>query len=407
VAVYAYIALEADASRVEGTVIADTPRQARDDLRDRGLTVQSITDRPRKASRGTWSRWVLRGSRHTQDVQMLVRELSTLVGVGLPLLDAIDTVLRQLKGPKHAAFRGVVLTLRDRVASGASLAEAMGEQPDVFDDIAVSLVAVGEDSGQLDEALAQLADFRQRSAQFRGRVASALMYPAIVLCMGVGVAVFLMTFVTPSLLESLLESGKPLPWATRVVKGISDTLVQRWWLILGVMLVAASGIGLLLSTSRGKWWRDTALLRLPVIGDLIRKQATVRIAAIVATLMRSGVEFLRAIEVAQSATQNRVLCSALGQARQAVGTGREIGPALDASGAFPPTVVQVFDVGQQSGRLEEMLDRLAADYDQQVTTATTRLTTLLQPVLIVLLAGLVGFIAFATILPILEAGRVL
>jgi general secretion pathway protein F len=404
-AVYAYIAIDRDQTRAEGTVIADTPRQARDDLRDRGLTIQSLS--PREIAKNAVGLRRLLGRRHKQDVLMLIRELATLVGVGLPLLEALDTIIRQLKGRRHAAFRQVTMALRDRVTGGTSLADAMREQPMIFDEMCINLVEVGENSGHLDEALEQLADFRQRAAQFRGRITAALMYPAIVLTAGVAVTVFLMTFVTPSLLASLIEADRPLPLVTRIVKAVSDSLVHGWWLILLVLISAVATAVWVLSTTWGRRKRDALVLRIPVIGELVRKQAVVRIAVVVATLMRSGVVFLQALEVAERATQNSVLKDALSRAREAVHSGREIGEALDASNAFPPTVVQIFDVGQQSGRLEAMLERLATDYDQQGAALSGRLASLLEPILILVLAMLVGFIAFATILPILEAGNVL
>jgi type II secretory pathway component PulF len=233
------------------------------------------------------------------------------------------------------------------------------------------------------------------------------MYPSIVLAAGLGVSVFLMTYVVPNLLGVLEDSGKDLPLATWVVKGISDVLRSWWWAILaGLGAVAAAVASVLRSEKGGMAWHRSQL-RLPLLGDLIRKQAIARMSMVMAVLLKSDLPFVRAVRIAQRTVNNRVLRDALVTCENAVVAGRDISVALEHTGAFPPLVIQVFAVGQASGRLEEMLEDLASDYDTQVEIATNRLTTLLEPLMMILLAIVVGFIAFATILPILEAGDVL
>lgn len=401
-ALYAYKAVGQTAKRLSGTIVADSAKDARDVLRSRGLKVRQMTpcappSRAARAGGRTWNR-----PRHVAKVTALTRELATLLGVGVPLLEALDTIGLQHRGP----FKAVVQTLRDRISTGLGIAEAMAEQPAVFDELAVNMVAVGESSGTLDVVLKELAGFRENALMFRSRVGTALLYPAIVLTMAVGVSVFLMTAVVPDLLDALVADGRPLPTATLIVKAASDTLVTKWWLVFGigvgtVVAVVAAG-----RTARGRLLWHRAQLRTPVLGDLVRKQAVVRIATVLSTLLKSGVEFVKAIEIAERTTANVVLRDALRRCGSAVQSGVDIGDALDGTNAFPPVVVRVFAVGQQSGRLEEMLDRLASDYDAQVATAAQRLTAVLEPILILLLVFLVGFIAFATVMPMLEAADV-
>lgn len=398
---FAYKALDLDESGVAGTVIADTPRQARDSLRAKGLTVHEV--QPLQAARPLtfWQKQFTR--KHAVKGVAFIRELSTLLGVGIPLLEAIDTIAKQHKGGFHACL----LMLRDRVSEGLSLAEAMRQQPMIFDELVVNITEVGESAGNLESALSQLADFKNRSLQFRNRITSALLYPCIVLATGLAVGTFLMTFVVPKLLQPLLDSGQSLPAVTTLVKATSDLLVQRWWLLLGLALIAVVAFGTVLRTPRGKLAWHRLQLRIPILGDLIRKQAIVRLAVVFATLLRSGIVFLRALEIAQRSTKNLVLKDALAKCAAAVQGGQDIAKSLEATDAFPALVVQIVSVGQQSGRLEEMLDRLAVDYDAQVATATARFLAVLEPILILMLAVIVGLIAFATILPILEAGNVL
>jgi len=402
--VFTFKATDLDLSLVQGTTIADTPRQARDELRQRGLSVHEIQAQRSPRSEHTLRLGILQKNRcSSAKLTDLVRELSTLLGVGMPMIEALDTVARQQRG----FIRTSLLILRDRIAAGVSLADAMREQPGTFDSVTVHMAEVGENAGILDQVLNELALFKERMTQLQSKIGSALLYPAIVMFVGVGVSIFLMSYVVPNLLASLVESGRELPLITQIVKSISDLLVQRWWLLLGVLaalLVLFAGI---YRTHTGRHTVHRILLKLPGVGELLRKQAVVRIAFITSTLMRSGIAFERAIAIARQSTANLVLQDALRACEQAVTAGRDIGAALEQTHAFSSTVVQVFALGQQSGRMEEMLERLAVDYDRQVATAATRLTAALEPVLILLLATVVGAIAFATILPILELGNVL
>lgn len=412
-AVFSYKAVDSSDAAVRGTVVADTARQARDLLRGRGLEIQKVTPTRRvtgvalKPGSMLGVKGLVRGltrrGKSGSGVTVFIRELSTLLSVGLPLMDSLDTIIRQQKGTLRTSLQG----LRDRVSSGIGLADAMAEDPALFDDLCVTITRVGEQSGTLDVVLEQLAEYMEKASQLRNRIANALLYPAIVLLTGIGVSLFLMTFVVPNLLEALIDSGKALPLPTRIVKFTSDLLIHRWWVML---LVAGSGAVLIagiLSTKRGLMAWHRLQLSVPVIGELIRKQAVSRVVMVLGTLLRSGVVFEQAIQIAQRTTRNGVIREALAQCEQAVVAGSDISSSLDGSKVFPPTAVQVFAVGQQSGKLESMLDRLARDYDRQVDGGAARLVAVLEPVMIIVLAVIVGTIAFATILPILEAGDVL
>ena len=324
-----------------------------------------------------------------------------LLQAGVPMLEALDTLGNQHSG----SFRAAILNVRDQVSSGMSLAESFGKRPDLFDEASVHLIEVGENSGNLPTILEQLADFKQRLLEFKDKVVTALIYPALLLVFGLSAAVFLMTFVMPELLANLEETLDQLPWPTRVVRAVSDVLVNSGlWLA-----IATAGclfaVWLWTQTDRGRLvWHQT-LLKLPVVGGLFLKQGVARIAMIISTLSRSGVELPRAIELAERSTDNRVLKNALHQAGEQIASGADLADAFRGADVFPPLAVRVFSVGQESGRLEQMLERLSKDYEKQVTTRSARITAMLEPVLILFLAAFVGFILLATILPILEAGN--
>lgn len=401
-AVFAYRALTHQAA-VEGTIAADTARAARDALRLRGLIVESVTTTGGAAA-SVSIRSPLRGrQRYSAKRVAMVRELSTLLAAGIPLLESIDSLVQQQTG----GFKQSMMVLRDRIAAGGSLADAMREQPTVFDPLSVHMVEVGENSGTLDAVLDQLANFSERYLQLKDRVTNALFYPVVVFSLSCGVGLFLMTVVVPMLLDNLLEAGKPIPLPTRVLKTMSDFVRGHGFTILGASILAAIAIIAALRTSWGKLFWHRTILRLPLIGGMARKQEIARMALIVGTLLKSGVVLVESLAIASRAMKNAVLRDSLTSAQSAIQSGSEIGEALDSTGQFPPTVIQIFTVGQQSGTLEEMLQRLADNYDRQVTTLSLRLATLLEPVLIVGLSVFVGFILFATVLPILEAGNVL
>lgn len=399
-AVFAYRAATADFAPVQGTIAADTPRQARDLLRARGLRVEHLTDAdPGRARRG-WQPFA-KGVRD-QSVSAL-RDLATLLGVGIPLLEALDVLLRQYTGRLGTSL----LRVRDRVAEGRGLADTLAEQPHYYDSLVVHMVEVGEHAGNLDEVLESIASFKEKSLELKDRVVSAILYPCIVLVAAVGVTVFLMTVVVPMLLENLLDAGRQLPWPTRVLKGASDILVNHGAFVATVVIGLLVAVGWAIRLPRGRWIWHGLLLKLPMVGEMARKQSIGRGAMVISVLMRSGIEFLKAIEIAGRTMKNVVLQDALIQSSRDVAAGQEIGTALERTGMFPPVVIQVFSVGQQTGQLESMLHRLATDYERQVALRSARLAAVLEPVLILLLSVLVGFILFATILPILEAGNVL
>ena len=400
-ALFVYKAIDEKSASVEGSISADSLRAARDLLRNRGLTVETVSSQ--RESRGfTW--WPLRRRKRFAAKRVeAIRELSTLLASGIPLLDALDSLVAQHQG----GFRESLLQLRERVAAGSSLAEAMREQPQVYDELSIHMVEVGENSGTLDSVLDQLANFSERYLQLKDRVTSALFYPVVVFLLSMGVGVFLMTVVVPMLLDNLLETGKTIPWPTRVLKTMSDGLTSYGLVLVALAALLACTLLAILQTDWGRQLWHRSILRLPMVGSMALKQELSRMSLIVSTLLRSGIVLLDALEIAGRAAKNTVVKAGLESGRTAIQRGQDIGQALEETKLFPPVVVQIFAVGQQTGKLEEMLQRLADNYDRQVTTLSLRLATLLEPVLIIGLASFVGFILFATVLPILEAGNVL
>ncbi|WP_145175342.1 type II secretion system F family protein [Rubripirellula lacrimiformis] len=333
----------------------------------------------------------------------MIRELATLLQVGVPLLDAIDSVSSQAK----RGFRDAMRAVRDQVASGSSLADAMSREAEVFDEMTVGMIRVGEHAGNLDEVCEQVAEFRERSGELKDRVLSALLYPAIVMLVSVGVTIFLMTVVVPMLLQNLTEIGRPLPLPTLVLKWMSDLLLQWGFWIVGGVISACFVAVFLGRTPRGQKAIGDLAFATPILGTLIQKQALSRMSLVVSSLLRSGVELVDALEIAQKSTTNGLLRTALVEMQRDLRFGQDLRDATDRHKIFTRSMGQVFSLGQQSGQLDRMLLRIGMDYDRQAGVLATRITTLIEPLLILVLSVIVGFILFATVLPILEAGNVL
>ena len=399
--VYAYKALDSVRSTAEGTISADTPRQARELLRERGLVVRNIEVHASGSGKKSWFKPSAKAPKVSQ-VTTSIRELSTLLGAGIPILEALDTISRQHKG----GFQTILKIVHDRIKNGSSISEALAEHPQAFDNLSVSMVDVGEQTGTLAEVLSQLAEFKEKSLLLKDRVTTALAYPIFLTCVMVGVTVFLMTFVLPNLLENLVAMGKELPLPTRIVKSTSDFLIQYGMILLVFAVALGVGTAAFLRTKQGSWLWYRNLIRLPVIGEMAKKQSLSKVALILSTLLKSGLVFDRAVEITAAATNNLVIRKSLIDVKNEVGAGQEMGVALEKQSVFPPVMIQIFRVGQESGQLEPMLDRLATDYDRQIESASSRMASLIEPILILLLALVVGIIMAAVILPILEAGKV-
>jgi general secretion pathway protein F len=396
---FSYNGLDSNRVAIKGSTVADSPRQARDQLRSLGILVQSLQE-SNPASNQSWIPSLSSRRGRTQWTTGS-HELSMLLRAGIPLLEALDTLAAQHAG----AFRTAIIRVRDRVASGSSLADAMMENSDVFDIASIRLIEVGENAGTLETVLEQLSDYKQRMAQFGDKVFTALLYPAFLLVFGVIGTIFLMTWVLPPLFENLEETVSVLPWPTRVAKAMSELVVgYGLWLLAGSVVLSIVTVAAL-RTKSGKEWLDRMLLQLPVIGTMLIKQNVSRIAMIVGLLSRSGLTLPNAVQLAASSTNNSVLRKALETACEDMAAGKELSESLERSGIFPPLAVRVFSVGRDTGKLDDMLTRLSDDYNQQLAVASARLTALLEPVLILVLAVFVGFLLLATILPILQAGN--
>jgi general secretion pathway protein F len=400
--VYEYKAYGKKGQSVSGSLDADSPRDAREKLRKQSLFVTGLS--PIKQSGKTSATFRLPAflqKRKSDEVGLLTRQMATLLGAGIPMTQALTALIEQSANEKMSRM---IRDVREKVTQGASLADALAYHPAWYDDLFVNMVRAGEASGNLDAVLARLADYAQKQNRLRNKVTAALFYPIIMIVMGFVVVSALMTFVVPKLTALLTEADKALPLPTRILITLSDLAAERWWALLLGIIFAMVAFRIALQNPKFRRRYDGYVLKIPVVGDLLLKSSVSRFANTFSTLLKSGVPVLEGLAIVREIVKNRVLAETLEDVRTRILQGADLSTPLKQSGVFPPMVGYMIAVGEQSGNLEGMLDKVVEAYDEELDLATQKMTALIEPLIIVVLAGLVGFIVLSILLPILEIG---
>ncbi len=401
--IFEYKAIDGDNRVKKGIIDADTARDARVKLKKDRLFVTDIRE-ARARRRGAIRIKGVTGvetpnKARTEQVAAVTRQMAALLQAGIPLAEALRMIIEQSPDKKiESAFRDI----REKVTQGMPLGDAVLQHPAYFTDLYANMVKAGESSGALDKVLVRLAGFLQAQTRLKNKVGAALIYPMVMSIVGVIVVAILMTFVVPRVTQLLKGRGKELPLPTEILITISNFLVKSWFLVLVGALAVVICFQLFINSEKGRLIFDRFKLRLPVFGDLMRKQAMARFSITLATLLRSGVPALQAIDVTKKVLDNKVLQNALQDVHDRVVEGTDIATPMKMSGVFPPTVAYMVGVGEQAGNLEEMLERIAGTYDEEVDLATQKLTSVIEPVIIVLLATIVAGIVVAIVMPLLQ-----
>ena len=329
------------------------------------------------------------------------RQLADLLSGGLSLLNALSLVAQQTD---HRALRAVIEEVADDVREGRALSEALARHPGMFSPLYLSLIKTGEATGELDAVLMRLAEVTERESELKSRVASALVYPCLVLLIGLGVIAFLLTYVVPKLTTLFLETGQLLPWPTRLLLGVSEALSRWWWVwAAGVALGGWAGRQFLRAET-GQSVVDRLVLRLPVVSPFVRKLDTARAMRNLGVMLERGVPILQALDVAGTTLANRVLREALRRAREEVRAGQTLARALSVSGQFPVFVSNMVAVGEEANTLDAGLLKVASSYERETEQALRVLTTVLEPLVLVVVGVVVMFIVISVLLPIFELG---
>jgi type IV pilus assembly protein PilC len=337
----------------------------------------------------------------TRDLAIFTRQFATMINAGLPLVQCLDILSKQTEKER---FRNVIAQVMREVEAGNTLAESLGKKENlrVFDELYVNMVEAGEAGGILDDILSRLATFIEKAEALKRKIKSAMVYPAVVMTVAVMATAFMLIFIIPTFARMFTGFGAELPLPTKIVMGLSSFLRSFWWVIVGGLITFAVGLQRYYRTDRGQIVIDRFLLKIPVLGDVIRKGAVARFTRTLGTLISSGVPILTGLEITARTSGNRVIQEAIMAARASIREGETISAPLRVSNVFPPMVVQMISVGEETGALDDMLTRIADFYDEEVDTAVESLTSLIEPIMIVFMGSVVGGMVVAMYLPMFK-----
>jgi type IV pilus assembly protein PilC len=339
------------------------------------------------------------GGVKTRDVVIFTRQFATMINSGLPLVQALDILAQQTE---NKVLAGITRQVVYDVESGHTLADALRKHPKGFTDLYVNMVAAGEAGGILDTILLRLAQFLEKNDAIVRKVKGAMIYPAVIFSVAAIAVAVLLIFVIPTFQNMFASVNLQLPLPTRIVIGASQVLIHYWWLMIGVIGGAVFGVNRYYKTPAGKLQIDQMMLKAPVLGDLLRKSAVSRFTRTLGTLISSGVSILDGLEITARTAGNMVIHNAVMESRASIAGGETISAPLQKSKVFPPMVISMIAVGEQTGGLDEMLSKIADFYDEEVDAAVSALLSLMEPIMIVVLGVIVGGMVVAMYLPIFD-----
>jgi len=399
-AVFEYKALNKSGRTIKGIIDASSVEEARDKLRQESLfpvdvrTVAQSSGRTFLSFRGT----------NNEDVALFSHQLASLLKGGLPLLASLNAIAEQMTS-HH--LRRVVLGLAESVKEGKSFAESLALFNRVFSPIYVNMVKSGEETGGLADILFRISSLIKESISLRNKIRNALIYPMVIGFVGLGVLVFLMVVVVPTLSGLFEQMNRTLPALTLALINISNFLKNYWIVVLGIVVILIVAFMLLRRIKKVREKIDALKLKLPMIGEIMNKSLVANFARTISTLRKGGVTIINSLELAKDAVRNELISKAIYQAKEDISRGDSMSKSLRRSGVFPPLFLHMVEVGEKSGNLEQMLDDISASYEEEVTMALNRFTTLLEPLIIITMGLIVGIIAISILLPIFEMNKMI
>lgn len=405
-----YIALDARGEQTTGTISAKDENDAVTQLRKSGLYPTSIGagvsgSAKKQAQKAQKQRDKARGGAKgrvgAKTLMIFTRQLATLVEAGLPLLRGLSVLAGQ---EKNRVMQSTINQLADAVQSGSTFSEGLGQHPKIFDKLYVNMVKAGELGGVLEIVLTRLAEYLEKAQKLRNRIISAMVYPIIVMVIAVGILCFLLGFIVPkfkSIFDDMLQ-GRPLPGLTQFIVDASDIVKTKWWIILVAILLIWGIWRVFASSASGRKTVDGWKMKLPGVGPVQLKSSISRFSRTLGTLVTSGVPILQALNITRDTSGNLVVADAIDKVHEAVKEGESVVAPLEASRIFPPMVTSMVQVGEETGQLPDMLLKVADVYDDEVDNAVDAMTSMIEPVMIVFLALVVGTIVIALFLPMID-----
>lgn len=401
---YTYKAKTAAGLVMVGTIDAEEQRAAVEKLRGQKMVVLEIAEKaisPIEKIKTLIGWKDKKNDIPSKDLSLFSRQLSTLVGAGVPIVQSLGILESQAENPD---FKEVLAAVKSDIEAGLSISDALKKHPNAFPDLYCSMVKAGELGGILDTILERLTAYLESSEALKAKVKGAMMYPAIVLSICSIVTVFLMIFVIPTFKGIFASFGRDLPLPTQMLIDISDAMKSKWYLIVAFPPVAWQGFKKFYATPFGHRWVDAQSLKAPVFGPILKKVAVARFTRTLGTLIKSGVPIMQALETVSQTAGNVVIAEAVNATRESIREGGRLSDPLKKSGIFPNMVTSMISVGEETGALDIMLSKIADFYDQEVDTAVKGLTSLIEPIVIVVMGVVIGTIVVAMFMPMFEIG---
>jgi type IV pilus assembly protein PilC len=403
---FAYEALDGSGKTVKGSIEAANEDVIAEKLRDMGFYPLKITQSKVKGKGlDLGSLPVLKylfqriKFRH---IMVFTRQLATLIDAGLPILRSLNVLTEQVES---SLFKEKIAAMARDIESGSTLSEAMAKHPRQFDGLYVNMVRAGEIGGVLESTLNKVAEYLERRAALVSKIRSAMMYPIVVLCFATTLVLGILIFIMPKFVAIFTELGAEIPGLTQFLIDASNLLIHKFWVPIGVVVGGIFLFKYIYSTRQGKFTIDSMKLRMPVFGDLFRKAAIVRFAGTLSTLITSGVPILQALDIVRETSGNEVITRAMDDVYNSVKEGESIHEPLRDSKVFPPLVVHMVAIGEETGAIDQMLTKVAEAYQRDVDDSVDALTSILEPILIVCLGGMVGVVVIALYLPLFNIGK--
>jgi type II secretory pathway component PulF len=400
---YHYIAIAANGKKVKGAITAESPYSARKQLRVRSIHPSSVTEVSSKAESKT-ALFSIFGKRNKTQIIDFTKQMATLLTSGIKLTEALSVLTMQTSDVR---FRNAICDIRDRVVTGESFTDALKDYSDYFDVIYVSMVRVGEVTGILGQSLLTISSFMEKRRRVEAKIKTAMVYPVVLIFFCLVAILVLTTTVIPKIGNEIARTGRELPWITKRLMDVGYVLTS-WWLLLVIAVIVGFVWALkrFLKTSRGAYLRDKLLLSLPLFGPLIKQRVVARFASTLSTLLGSGLAMAEALRVVTEVTGNTLMKRAIKQARERILAGADIATPLRDSGVIDPAIAHMVAVGEKSGELETMLKSISDNLESSSDIVIERLSAAVEPLIIIIMAAIIGVIAYATILPILEVSEV-
>ncbi len=403
-AVYEYKGVSAEGRDLKGAIDAETIKAAGAKLKRLGIFPTEIIEERHKRLGKEIDFFRLFERVRLQDIAILTRQAATLTNAGIPIVDALNAIAEQ---EEKVELKGIISGIREKVREGSSFAEALKGYPKHFSGLYVNMIMAGEASGALDAVLMRLADFLDNQIKMRNRIRAILAYPLLMTVVGIGVLSFIFIYVLPKVTRVFEDMRQTLPLLTRVLISLSNLMRGYWWLMILLIAGAVFYIRRRLRTPEGRMRFDGLIIRLPVFGKLFRIIAVSRFTRTLGTLLKNGVPAILSFDIVKNVVNNMVIAKAIEDARESIREGESIAEPLKRSGLFPSVVTHMIAVGEKSGELEEMLLKVSDAYDNEVETSIMRMTSLLEPAIIIVMGLIVAIIVIAILLPILEMSTVI